>query len=132
MSARSSTLAPTVNGTPEAIQSSSKEDIDPYLVTLEPEDDPKCMSTLRRWVAVVVISSAALCVACASSVVRVFRLLVWLVALADSVRLPLQKRGLLKHYMYRMRYRFLPSVSMSLGLVPVLSLSVPCPRCMVR
>ncbi|KAF9236541.1 major facilitator superfamily domain-containing protein [Melanogaster broomeanus] len=72
MSSRSSgTTDPTVEGTMgERTQSPGKEgiDIDPHLVTLEPEDNPQNMSALRRWIAVLVISSASLCVTCASSV----------------------------------------------------------------
>lgn len=64
-----STLDPTVEA--EVGRSPSKQDIDSYLVTLESEDNPQCISTLRRWVAVLVISSASLCVTCASSVVRI-------------------------------------------------------------
>ncbi|OAX40792.1 MFS general substrate transporter [Rhizopogon vinicolor AM-OR11-026] len=41
---------------------------DPHLVVLEPEDNPQNMSLFRRWLAVLVISSAALCVTCASSI----------------------------------------------------------------
>ncbi|KAF8550116.1 MFS general substrate transporter [Imleria badia] len=68
MSTRTSTLDPTVEGVAEIKQSPSEGAIDSYLVTLDPEDDPRCMPTLRRWVAVLVISSASLCVTCASSV----------------------------------------------------------------
>ena len=42
--------------------------VDPYLVTLEAHDDPQNMAALRRWIAVLVISSGALCVTAASSV----------------------------------------------------------------
>lgn len=66
---RTSTLDPTLEGVAEAKQPFSNDAIDPYLVTLEPEDNPQCMSTLRRWAAVLVISSASLCATCASSVV---------------------------------------------------------------
>ncbi|THH04362.1 hypothetical protein EW145_g5577 [Phellinidium pouzarii] len=38
------------------------------LVTLEPEDDPKNMPLLRKWVVVLIISSAALCATCTSSI----------------------------------------------------------------
>lgn len=41
---------------------------DPHLVVLEPEDDPQNMSSFRRWLAVLIISSASLCVTCASSI----------------------------------------------------------------
>jgi MFS family permease len=38
-------------------------------VTLDPEDDPQKFSSFRRWTALLVISSASLCVTCASSIV---------------------------------------------------------------
>ncbi|KAG1727260.1 major facilitator superfamily domain-containing protein [Suillus paluster] len=41
---------------------------DPHLVVLEPDDNPQNMSSFRRWLAVIVISSASLCVTCASSI----------------------------------------------------------------
>jgi hypothetical protein len=49
----------------------------PYLakkgqeVQLEPEDDPQQLSVCRRWLAVAIISSAGLCVACASSIASI-------------------------------------------------------------
>ena len=43
---------------------------DPYEVTLEPEDDPKNMATLRKWMVTLVISSGAFCTTTASSMVR--------------------------------------------------------------
>ncbi|KAH7882587.1 major facilitator superfamily domain-containing protein [Phlebopus sp. FC_14] len=68
MSARTSgTIDPTTE-TAEIKQSPSQDVSDPYLVTLEPHDNPQNMSRLRRWIVVLVISSASLCVACASSV----------------------------------------------------------------
>lgn len=42
------------------------------MVTLEPEDDPKQLPLARKWLAVLTISSAALCVTCTSSIVSVF------------------------------------------------------------
>jgi len=39
------------------------------MVTLEPEDDPKQLPLARKWLAVLTISSAALCVTCTSSIV---------------------------------------------------------------
>ncbi|KAH7909491.1 major facilitator superfamily domain-containing protein [Hygrophoropsis aurantiaca] len=70
MSARTSgTFDPaTEHGTKEELQAQSLPIVDPYLVTLETEDNPQCMSLLRRWIAVLVISSASLCVTCASSI----------------------------------------------------------------
>ncbi|KAG2353275.1 MFS general substrate transporter [Suillus spraguei] len=41
---------------------------DPHLVVLEPKDNPQNMSLFRRWLTVLIISSASLCVACASSI----------------------------------------------------------------
>lgn len=41
---------------------------DSHLVVLEPEDNPQNMSLFRRWLTVLIISSASLCVACASSI----------------------------------------------------------------
>jgi len=38
-----------------------------YEVQLDPGDDPRELSLLRRWLAVATICSAAFCVACASS-----------------------------------------------------------------
>ncbi|KAH7921993.1 MFS general substrate transporter [Leucogyrophana mollusca] len=48
--------------------SSPDADPDPYLVVLETEDNPQHMSSHRKWIAVLVISSASLCVTCASSI----------------------------------------------------------------
>lgn len=100
MSTRTSTLDPTVEGAAEIKQSASGEAIDSYLVTLEPEDDPQCMSTLRRWVTVLVISLASLCVTCASSVVRI-PYTCTACRVNNSIRLLLQKQEVLKHSMYR-------------------------------
>lgn len=44
--------------------------VDNYEVTLEPEDDPQQLSSLRRWLSVFTISFASVCVTCASSAVR--------------------------------------------------------------
>ncbi len=52
-----------------------KEDADsPYKVELSPEDDPKSLTTFRKWLIVSIISTSALCVTCASSVVGFLRL----------------------------------------------------------
>ncbi len=50
----------------------SKEDDGAYQVTLSPADDPVNMSLARKWLIVLIISSASLCVTCASSIVRLF------------------------------------------------------------
>ena len=39
------------------------------LTELDPEDDPKNLPSFRKWLAVIVISSAGLCTACTSSLV---------------------------------------------------------------
>lgn len=41
------------------------------LAELDPEDDPKNLPLLRKWVAVIVISTAAFCTACTSSIVSI-------------------------------------------------------------
>jgi hypothetical protein len=57
-----------------------EQDGPPYLtkkgheVQLEPEDDPQQLSLCRRWLAVATISSAGLCVACASSIASICHL----------------------------------------------------------
>ncbi|KAH7924128.1 MFS general substrate transporter [Leucogyrophana mollusca] len=67
MSARTSgTFGPATEG--ETKEELKPSPADPHLVVLETEDNPQCMSSLRRWVAVLVISSASLCVTCASSI----------------------------------------------------------------
>ncbi|KAJ8593269.1 MFS general substrate transporter [Rhizopogon salebrosus TDB-379] len=48
--------------------STSQNAEDSHFVVLQPEDNPQNMSLFRRWLAVLVISSAALCVTCASSI----------------------------------------------------------------
>jgi len=45
-----------------------EKSIDPYLVTLSPEDDPQNLSMLRRWIIIIVISSASFCALFASSI----------------------------------------------------------------
>lgn len=55
---------------PETPKSSAPivdEKADTYKAHLEPDDDPKNMSTVRKWIAVVIISLGSLCVTCASS-----------------------------------------------------------------
>lgn len=47
------------------------EDPDKFQVVLDSSEDPQSLSTLKKWVAVVVISSGSLCATSASSVVRV-------------------------------------------------------------
>lgn len=42
---------------------------DPFLVTLDASDDPQQAPVLKRWITVLVISSASLCVTCSSSIV---------------------------------------------------------------
>jgi MFS family permease len=49
---------------------------DNFEVTLEPENNPQNLSGIRKWTVVLVISSAALCVTCASSIVSFTRSLV--------------------------------------------------------
>ncbi|KAG8913121.1 hypothetical protein FRC00_003002, partial [Tulasnella sp. 408] len=44
------------------------KDLDPYRVRLEGDEDPKSMPKFKKWMAIVIICSAATCVTCASSV----------------------------------------------------------------
>jgi hypothetical protein len=58
----------TPNGTAQA---KGEDGEDKYAVTtLDEENDPKLMSTVRKWICLAVIGSSSLCAACASSVVR--------------------------------------------------------------
>lgn len=50
------------------IAASKNPEGDAHLVVLEPQDHPQNLSSLRRWIAVLIISSASLCVTCASSI----------------------------------------------------------------
>lgn len=54
------------------ISTSKNPEGDTHLVVLEPEDNPQNLSSLRRWIAVLIISSASLCVTCASSIASSF------------------------------------------------------------
>ncbi|KAJ7141168.1 major facilitator superfamily domain-containing protein [Mycena epipterygia] len=54
------------SGTLAAGQTPEKPD-DWHLVSLDASEDPLCLSTFRKWLAVAVISSGSICVTCASS-----------------------------------------------------------------
>src|SRR6266436_2877080 len=43
-----------------------------YEVFLEPAENPQELTLVRRWLAVICISTASICVTCASSMVRAF------------------------------------------------------------
>ncbi|KAG2143395.1 major facilitator superfamily domain-containing protein [Suillus bovinus] len=45
------------------VSASQNAEGDPHLVILEPEDNPQNISLLRRWLAILIISSASLCAA---------------------------------------------------------------------
>ena len=50
-------------------------DWDPqFKVSLDPTEDPQKMATARKWLIVILICTSALCVTCASSVVRMLLL----------------------------------------------------------
>lgn len=59
---------------PDSKEIDSKEP-DPYHVRLEGDENPKSMPKFKKWMAIVIICSAATCVTCASSVVSFFPLL---------------------------------------------------------
>ncbi len=42
---------------------------DRFAIQLQPDDDPKGLPSLRKWITVLVVCSGALCATCASSVV---------------------------------------------------------------
>lgn len=71
----------TLGTTPDVEKSSTDNESSAFEVSLELSDDPQQRSLLRKWLTVLVISSAALCVACASSVVRILPLNLSLVML---------------------------------------------------
>lgn len=74
----------TLGTTPDVEKSSTDNESSAFEVSLELSDDPQQRSLLRKWLTVLVISSAALCVACASSVVRILPLNLSLVMLTSS------------------------------------------------
>jgi len=47
--------------------SATPSDANPYEVSLQPEENPQELPLVRRWLAVICISSASICVTCASS-----------------------------------------------------------------
>lgn len=74
-----STAAPTqdIEKARESVVATEKQpavenvqDTDAFSVALSPEEDPKNMTKLRKWLSVLVISAAALCVTSCSSAVR--------------------------------------------------------------
>lgn len=58
------TLAGSLTVTP-----ASETVVDEFLVTLDPHEDPQRLSLLKKWSAILVISSASMCVTCFSSIV---------------------------------------------------------------
>ncbi|KAF7421327.1 hypothetical protein PC9H_011849 [Pleurotus ostreatus] len=71
----SSVLGEAEKNTPKDADHSSTSNVsnstldDPYQVTLDASEHPQSgLSTFRKWLAVVIISTSALCVACASSI----------------------------------------------------------------
>ena len=59
---------PTENG-----DNVNEKAFSPWEVTLEEVEDPQNMSTWYKWAIVLIVSSGAMCVTCASSMVRVQR-----------------------------------------------------------
>lgn len=81
-------------------------DVDsPYKVELAPEDDPQNMTTFRKWLIVIIISSSALCVTCASSVVSNPSPFLFAVRVDRIYRLPLRRPGCLATFMWVLRYQ---------------------------
>jgi hypothetical protein len=73
-SAESGASESTDKSEPGEFNSPSFNESDPFEVVLEPEDNPTCLSSLRKWVVVAVISGGAGCVTCDSSMVCPFGL----------------------------------------------------------
>jgi hypothetical protein len=68
---RSSSSTAQVEGEGGSKQKEKGKGQDEFLVTeLDEVDDPKAMSTARKWIALLAIGSASLCATCASSIVR--------------------------------------------------------------
>lgn len=55
-----------------AADTKGQPEVDPYRVVLDQDDDPKFFPNWRKWVIICIISSAATCVACGSSMVCEF------------------------------------------------------------
>ncbi|TFK50659.1 MFS general substrate transporter [Heliocybe sulcata] len=52
----------------DAVRRKTETEEDPYCVALDETDSPKHLSQARKWLIVLIISSSALCVTCASSI----------------------------------------------------------------
>ena len=77
-----------------------KDDDESWLVRLGDDDDPKRMSTSKKWIIVLVICSGAFCATCASSVVSLILLPFTMAGLITSYgrRRDLQKAVLVEIY----------------------------------
>ncbi|KAI9451097.1 MFS general substrate transporter [Russula earlei] len=75
--------------------SATPSEAEPYEVSLEPKENPQELPLVRRWLAVMCISSASICVTCASSMVR--RVSVPRAWDACSTRLPPRLMRALRH-----------------------------------
>ena len=81
---------------------------DPFLVTLDAAESPKQFGNIRKWIATLVICSAATCVTCASSVVRTSASSIEDVLMTDgnAYRLLLRKNPCNKNSMFPLPSRY--------------------------
>ncbi len=68
MSGRSISLLTVDSPVPYITEKKAEAPDHEFEVVLDETDNPQSMSTFRKWVIIVIISSASLCVTCASSV----------------------------------------------------------------
>ncbi|KAG8903454.1 hypothetical protein FRC00_000080, partial [Tulasnella sp. 408] len=63
------TVAPSASSQQDVdVPRTATEERDPYHVRLEGDEDPKSKAKFKKWMAVIIICSAATCVTCTSSV----------------------------------------------------------------
>lgn len=68
----------------KSLSDTGHDDNDPYEVVLEPSEDPLNLSTLRKWLTVLIISAGSLCVTSMSSIVGPFPVLAFAIFLRLS------------------------------------------------
>lgn len=97
-------------------EGSAAADQDPYLVRLETREDPKQMSSARKWLILVVIAGGSLCATCASSMVCFLSILSSEV-LKYALRLHPRRRVFQQRSMLAKRSRYWASVCLCSALV---------------
>lgn len=95
---------------------------DKYQVTLDQEDDPLCFSVWRKWIAVLIVSSGALCAVAASSMAGLYMLSRASFRLMRTFRLLSRRSAFPMTCMSGARLRFSASVCSQWGLVRVIEI----------